>query len=69
MIKPFSETIKVEIRHLRVGKKDFSFEYTVFRNGKHFDSAVYHSSHSRSPSYLRKHLKEGYAVNLVLERI
>jgi len=69
MIKVFSETFKIEIKHLRVGKKDFSFEYTIFRNGKHIDSAVYHSTHTRSPSYLRKHLRDWYAVNLALERI
>lgn len=61
------ETIKVEIWDIKVGKRYYSFMYRVQRNGKWIPNYAYDSSHSRAPATMRKYLKNGGAVELILE--
>lgn len=63
------DSLKVITSDHKVGKKYFSFNYKIFANGKIYGTGSYDSSHSRSPSTIRKYLKEGYAANLVLESV
>jgi len=61
------ETIKAEIWDIKVGKKYYSFKYRVNRNGKWTPEYNYDSSHSRSPSTMRKYLRNGGAVDIIME--
>lgn len=60
------ETIKVETNNVKVGKRYFSFDYKVWRNRKLVSEGNYDSSHSRSPSFMRKVLKNGHATEIIL---
>jgi hypothetical protein len=65
----FEETYKTVISEISVGKRYFSFSYLLYRNGKLVADSTYSSSHTRSPSFMRKTLRNGYASDLVLESI
>jgi len=65
----FEETYKTVISGISVGKRYFSFSYQLYRNGKLIADSTYDSSHSRSPAFMRKALRNGYASEIVLERI
>lgn len=62
------EHIRIATYNHRVSKRTFSFDYDVERNGYSLISqAHYNSSHSRSPTTMRKYLEQGYATEIVLE--
>jgi hypothetical protein len=60
------ETIQVMVWDIVVGKRYYSFHYRFYRDGK-WTGGQYDSSHSRSPATIRKLLKNGYAIDIVLE--
>lgn len=66
------ETIKVDVTNLVVGEKYFQFDYLFVRyslaSNHAISSGTYSSTHSRAPATMRKYLKNGYAVDLVLQR-
>lgn len=62
------EHIKVVTYNYRVGKRSFSFDYDLERNGYELAKCNhYNSTHTRSPSTIRKYLENGYATELVLQ--
>ena len=62
------EHIKITTYNYRVGKRTFSFDYDVERNGYPVaQKAHYNSSHSRSPNTIRRYLENGYGTEIVLE--
>lgn len=67
--KIITENFKVSVWNITVGKRYFSFEWRAWRNGKLLDEGKYDTSHSRSPAFMRKILRNGHAVEIVLERI
>ena len=66
-MEKIKETIKAEVWDITVGKRYYSFWYRTYRNGKWSKKFAYDSSHSRSPSTMRKYLKNGGAVNIIME--
>jgi len=67
MKKAQKEIIEVETGNFKVGKKYYSFDYKIWRNGKIWDSGWYDSSHSRSATSIRKWLKDGWATEIIIE--
>lgn len=66
--KPYqTEYITVNTWNFKVGKRTFSFNYRLERNGFLVREDVYRNSHTRAPSTMRKYLLNGYATSLVLE--
>ena len=65
-MKKITETFKVVIWNISVGKRYYSFEYELFRNDKLIQDDHYSNSHSRSPAFMRKILRNGHAAELVL---
>lgn len=61
------EHIRVVTYNFKVGKRTFSFDYDLERNGIKVRTEHYNSSHSRSPTTIRKLLSEGYGTELVLQ--
>lgn len=61
------EHIKVVTYNYRVGKRTFSFDYELERNGILVKKEHYNSSHSRAPSTMRKYLERGYGTEIVLQ--
>ena len=51
----------------RVGRKDFSFSYELYRNKKLLNKGVYCSKHTRTARTIRKYLEQGYATEIVLQ--
>lgn len=68
-VKKYTENFKIEISKISVGKRYYSFNYILFRNGVLIKKDEYASTHSRSPQTMRKYLRNGYAAELVLERL
>lgn len=62
------ETIKIETKNVKVGKRYWSFDYKVWRNGKPICKGNLDSSHSRSPKFMRNYLKTGGATEQVISR-
>lgn len=56
---------------IKVDDKYYSFKYKVFVNSKVHCEDKYENDHvwQNNKPIFRKHLKEGYATQLVLERI
>lgn len=61
------EHIKVTTYNYRVGRRTFSFDYELERNGEMVTKERYSSTHTRSPSTIRKYLERGYGTELVLQ--
>lgn len=61
------ETMRAEIWNIKVGKGYYSFMYRTQRNGKWTAEYGYDSSHSRAPATMRKYLKNGGAVDIIME--
>ena len=61
------ETITVDTSNIKVGKKYYSFDYTIYRNSQKIGEGNFENSHSRSATSIRKWLNEGWATELVLE--
>ena len=62
--------IEVEINKIKVQKKYFCFEYSVTINDKFIETSVYDNSHSwEDTKALKKLLKDGYAVSLVVQYV
>lgn len=59
--------LTVHISNITVSLNSFKFKYKVWRNGKIVRNSFYIGSHRRSATYMRERLKEGYAMDLVLE--
>lgn len=68
-VEKYTENFKIEISKISVGKRYYSFNYSLFRNGVLVKKDDYASSHERSPQTMRKYLRNGYAAELVLERL
>lgn len=62
-----TEHIRVTTYNYKVGKRTFSFDYEVERNGVIIKKDHYNSSHRRSPTTIRKYLEEGYGTEIVLQ--
>lgn len=65
---PITEHIKVSTSNHKVGKRYFSFDYELKRNGVTIDKGHYSNSHSRAPQTIRRYLKSGYATELILQK-
>lgn len=61
------EAITVTTSNYKVGKRTFSFDYEIHRNGDLVAKEHYNSSHTRAPQTIRKYLREGYATEIALE--
>jgi len=66
-MKVKKETIKVQTSNYRVGKRTFSFDYKLYRNGVLIQEGHYNSTHIRAPQTIKKYLENGYATELVLQ--
>lgn len=64
----YIEHVKVVIANIKVGWKYYSFDYYLERNGNAVAKDTYESDHERSPQTMRKYLRNGGAVELVLEK-
>ena len=62
------EVLEVETFNFSAGKRFFSFDFTLKRNGKLIKKDCYASSDCRSASTIRKWLRAGWGTELVLER-
>lgn len=65
----WSKKLDIIISNIKVGKKYYSFDYVFKENGVITDKGNHDASHSRSPQYMRKHLKAGYAIELIMQKI
>ena len=67
------KTIKISVRNIKVDSKHFSFDFTVWVNGKKFEKSNYNSSHLwntlSEQIKFEKILKKYQAYNIVLENM
>ena len=67
--------ISIDINNVKVDEFYYTFNYTVYANGKkYFDNEEYQSDHvwgstKKDRSDFKKHLLKYEAVNLVLEQL
>ena len=68
-MKKYTKKIEIQIDRIAVGKRFFSFWYEIKENGKVLENGEYSSDHTRSPTSMRKWLRNHYAVEIIMQKI
>lgn len=64
-----TDVLGIRTYNFKVGKRYYSFNYDLVQNGELIISKeLYHSSHTRSPSTIKRLLQNGWGTELVLDR-